>query len=186
VGIIHAAGESNGRESGHRDDPCDKYISARSQSAEDNVLSFHNGVDRSGKFTVPGLTWEHARSVHADRQFRGKVSGDVYAQPLHWRAYGASSSMLLVATETNRVDALDAVSGDTIWTRSLGTPVDHSLLRCGNIDPLGITGTPVIDESTGAIYLDADVAESSTLHHRVFALSWRFGSCCNVGRCGDA
>src|SRR5215471_9964194 len=151
-------------------------ISARSQSAEDNVLSFHNGVDRSGKFTVPGLTWEHARSVHADRQFRGKVSGDVYAQPLHWRAYGASSSMLLVATEADSVHALDAISGDTIWTRSLGTPVDHSLLRCGNIDPLGITGPPVIDESTGAIYLDADVAESSTPHHRVFALSLKDGS----------
>ena len=100
-------------------------ISARSQSAEDNVLSFHNGVDRSGKFTVPGLTWEHARSVHADRQFRGRVSGDVYAQPLYWRAYGASSSMLLVATEANSVHALDAISGEMIWTRSLGTPVDH-------------------------------------------------------------
>lgn len=151
-------------------------ISARSQSAEDNVLSFHNSLDRSGKFTVPALTWERARSVHADPQFRGKVSGEVYAQPLHWRAYGSRSSMLLVATETNNVHALDAISGDTIWTRSLGAPVDRSLLRCGNIDPLGITGTPVIDESTEAIYVDADVAESLTPHHRVFALSLRDGS----------
>jgi outer membrane protein assembly factor BamB len=151
-------------------------LSTWAQSAEDSVLSFHNSVDRSGKFTVPGLTWERARSVHADRQFRGQVTGAVYAQPLHWRAYGASSSMLLVATETNNVDALDAISGDPIWTRSLGRPVDHSLLRCGNIDPLGITGTPVVDESTGAIYLDADIEESSTPHHRVFALSLKDGS----------
>jgi len=151
-------------------------ISARSQSVEDSVLSFHNGVDRSGKFTVPGLTWERARSVHADPQFRAKVSGDVYAQPLHWRADGANASMLLVATEMDSVHALDAISGDEMWARSLGTPVDHSLLRCGNIDPLGVTGTPVIDGSTGAIYLDADVAESSAPHHRVFALSLKDGS----------
>jgi outer membrane protein assembly factor BamB len=151
-------------------------ISAWAQSAEDSVLSFHNSVDRSGKFTVPELTWERARSVHADRQFRAKVSGDVYAQPLHWRAYGAGSSMLLVATETNNVYALDAISGDELWARSLGAPVDRSLLRCGNINPLGVTGTPVIDESTGAIYLDADVEEFSAPHHRVFALSLKDGS----------
>jgi outer membrane protein assembly factor BamB len=151
-------------------------ISAWAQSAEDSVLSFHNSVDRSGRFTVPGLTWERARSVHADRKFRGKVSGDVYAQPLYWRAYGASSSMLLVATETNNVHALDAISGDEIWTRSLGAPVDHALLRCGNIDPLGVTGTPVIDESTGAIYLDAFIEASSAPRHRVFALSLKDGS----------
>lgn len=151
-------------------------ISAWAQSAEDSVLSFHNSVDRSGRFMVPELTWERARSVHADRQFRAKISGDVYAQPLHWREYGASSSMLLVATETNNVYALDAISGDALWTRSLGAPVHHSLLRCGNIDPLGVTGTPVIDESTGAIYLDAAVEESSAPHHRVFALSLKDGS----------
>jgi outer membrane protein assembly factor BamB len=151
-------------------------ISAWAQSAEDSVLSFHNSVDRSGKFTVPGLTWERARSVRADRQFRAKVSGDVYAQPLYWRAYGASSGMLLVATETNNVYALDAISGDELWARSLGAPVDRSLLRCGNISPLGITGTPVIDESSGAIYLDADVEESSAPHHRVFALSLKDGT----------
>jgi hypothetical protein len=151
-------------------------ISGWAQSAEDSVLSFHNSVDRTGKFTVPGLTFERARSVHADRQFRGKVSGDVYAQPLHWRAYGASSGMLLVATETNNVHALDAISGNEMWTRSLGAPVDRSLLRCGNIDPLGVTGTPVIDESTGAIYLDAFIEESSAPHHRVFALSLKDGS----------
>ena len=36
-----------------------------------------------------------------------------------------------------RTDYLDA---------RLGPPVALSALPCGNIDPLGITGTPVIDE----------------------------------------
>src|SRR5262249_41860322 len=43
-------------------------------------------------------------------------------------------------------------------------------------DPLGITGTPVIDEATQAIYLNAMVADSAGPHHRVFALSLKDGS----------
>ena len=47
---------------------------------------------------------------------------------------------------------------------------------CGNIDPLGITGTPVIDETTQAVYLDAMVGDASGAHHRVFALSLKDGA----------
>jgi hypothetical protein len=47
---------------------------------------------------------------------------------------------------------------------------------CGNIDPLGITGTPVIDEAAQAVYLDAMVADASGAHHRVFALSLKDGA----------
>ena len=42
-----------------------------------------------------------------------------------------------------------------MWQRNLGVPVPLPKLPCGNIDPLGITGTPVIDERSGALYLDA-------------------------------
>jgi len=84
--------------------------------------------------------------------------------------------MLLVATEENNVHALDATSGNAIWTRSLGKPVARSALRCGNINPLGITGTPVIDEAGGAIYLDANIADASSPRHRLFALSLKDGS----------
>ena len=51
-----------------------------------------------------------------------------------------------------------------------------SLLRCGNIDPIGITGTPVIDESTASIFLDAMVNGSSGPRHLVFGISLRDGS----------
>jgi hypothetical protein len=49
-------------------------------------------------------------------------------------------------------------------------------LPCGNIDPLGITGTPVIDPATGALYLDALVARQNRLAHLVYGLSLRDGS----------
>jgi PQQ enzyme repeat len=116
---------------------------------QDNVLTYHGSADRSGKFVVPGLTWQRAKSLHVDEKFHARFAGNVYAQPLYWRAPGSNIGMLLVATEDNTVQALDATTGDQIWTRSLGKPVPRAALRCGNIDPLGITGTPIIDEATG-------------------------------------
>jgi hypothetical protein len=84
--------------------------------------------------------------------------------------------MLLIATEDNKVQALDAATGELIWMRSLGRPVARSALRCGNINPLGVTGTPVIDAASEALYLDAVVEDSSSPHHRVFGLSLKDGA----------
>jgi hypothetical protein len=58
------------------------------QPNQDNVLTFHGGPDRSGNFTVPGLTWQRAKSLRMDEKFHPRVAGNVYAQPLHWRAAG--------------------------------------------------------------------------------------------------
>jgi hypothetical protein len=144
--------------------------------AQDNVLGYHGGADRSGNFTVPGLTWQRARSLHLDQAFQPRISGNVYAQPLFWRPPGSTSGRLLVATEDNNVYALEATTGHLIWARSLGKPVSRSALRCGNIDPLGITGTPVIDDATQSVYLDAAIADASGPRHRIFALSLKDGS----------
>jgi hypothetical protein len=152
---------------------------ARSQpqdQAQDNVLASRGGANRSGNFTVPGLTWERARSLHLDEAFQARIVGHVYAQPLFWRTPGSTSGRLLVATDDNNVYALDAITGSQIWTRSLGKPVPRSALRCGNIDPLGVTGTPVIDEATQSVYLDAAIADPSGPRHRIFALSLDDGS----------
>jgi outer membrane protein assembly factor BamB len=90
---------------------------------------------------MPGLTWEKARSVHADENFRARFQGHVYAQPLYVHG-SADAGMLVVATEDNGVHALDARTGGAIWTRSLA----RSMLPCGNLSPLGVTGTPMIGE----------------------------------------
>jgi hypothetical protein len=141
-----------------------------------SLLTYHGSPDRSGNFVVPALTWERARSVHLDPTFHPRISGHLYAQPLYWRPPGSASGQLLVATEDNNVYAIDAGSGRETWVRSLGRPVPLSRLECGNIDPLGITGTPVIDEATQAIYVAAMVDDAAGPHHRVFALSLKDGS----------
>src|SRR5271166_3058823 len=141
-----------------------------------SVLTYHGSADRNGNFVVPALTWERARNIHLDPSFHPRITGHLYAQPLYWRPRGSASGLLLTASEDNSVSAIDASSGREIWVRSLGRPVPLSTLPCGNIDPLGITGTPVIDEATQAIYVDAMVGDTAGPHHRVFALSLKDGS----------
>jgi hypothetical protein len=149
-----------------------------SPTAAQEVLEHHQNAARTGSFIVPSLTWERARNVHQDPNFHADVSGPVYAQPLYWRPPGGARALLLVATEQNLVYALDAETGATAWKVSLGAPVPHSSLPCGNIDPLGITGTPVIDARTQAVYLDALVKSGSagTSKHLIFGLSLKDGS----------
>ncbi|HZP79430.1 MAG TPA: hypothetical protein VFB45_25070 [Pseudolabrys sp.] len=142
----------------------------------EGVLSYHNAPDRSGHFIVPGLTAERARGLHLDTGFHAQVSGHVYAQPLFWRGGGASAGMLLVATEDNIVHALDGGDGHELWRRTLGPPVARAALGCGNISPLGITGTPVIDAAHETLYVSAAVNEEGRVHHRVFALSLKDGA----------
>jgi hypothetical protein len=144
--------------------------------ADYSVLTYHAHEDRSGNFVVPKLTWDRARSIRLDENFKAHVSGKIYAQPLYWRPPGTETAILLVATEDNVVYALDAKRGTEVWSRSLGTPVPLSALDCGNVDPVGITGTPVIDESTQTIYLDAGIYDSSGAHHQIFALALKDGS----------
>jgi len=151
-------------------------FSHRAAAREQSILTYHGDASRSGNFVVPALTWDKARSVHLDRTFDARVSGHLYAQPLYWRAPGSNTAMLLVATEDDIVQAFDAQTGKELWRRSVGRPVPRSSLPCGNIDPLGITGTPVIDPSTQAIYFDAAVQEASGPRHEVFGLSLKDGS----------
>lgn len=143
---------------------------------ERSILTYHGDASRSGNLVVPSLTWERVRSVHLDRAFDGRVSGHIYAQPLYWHGSESNRALLFVTTEDNIVQALDANTGKAVWQRSLGSPVPRSVLPCGNVNPLGITGTPVIDEATQALYVDAAIDDRSGPRHQIFALSLKDGS----------
>lgn len=86
-----------------------------------------------------GIRW----SAHLD--------GAVYGQPL------VVGDMVIAATENDTVYALDSSTGKTVWSRHLGTPVPQGDQHgCGDIFPLGITGTPVYDQSDGIVYAVAE------------------------------
>lgn len=144
-----------------------------------SVLEHHGNLLRSGLYVAPALTWEAAAHLHADPDFHADLAGPVYAQPLYWAgAPGADHGWLLVATEQNLVYALDSRTGAVTWRAALGPAVPRSSLPCGNIDPVGVTGTPAIDERSQAVYLDAMIRDKSSgePRHRIFALSLRDGS----------
>ncbi|GCE13653.1 outer membrane protein assembly factor BamB family protein [Tengunoibacter tsumagoiensis] len=85
------------------------------------------------------------------KDWMATLDGAVYAEPL------AVSGKLLVATESNSLYALDSTTGTVLWKTTVGAPVAQSTLPCGDIDPLGITGTPVYDDATGLLFAVAEV-----------------------------
>ena len=79
------------------------------------------------------------------------LDGEIYGEPL------VSSGRVYVATEDDTVYALSAATGAVVWSTHLGSPVPSADLPCGDITPtVGITGTPVIDQSRGEIFVVAD------------------------------
>ena len=94
--------------------------------------------------------------------WRANLDGAVYGQPL------LVGALVIAATENDSIYALDASTGRLLWRTHVGTPVPLADLPCGDIDPLGITGTPVYDASNGLVYA---VAETSGYHHVLFGLS---------------
>jgi outer membrane protein assembly factor BamB len=137
-----------------------------------SVITYHNAADRSGTYKVPGLTFAAAAKLHLDAAFHATISGNVYAQPLYWRPAGAKAGLLIVATESNLVYALNAGTGAQVWKTQVGTPVQSGTLPCGDIAPEGVTGTPVIDPASGRLYLDAMTIQPGNLpRHMIYALS---------------
>ncbi|HUY97577.1 MAG TPA: PQQ-binding-like beta-propeller repeat protein [Verrucomicrobiae bacterium] len=106
------------------------------------------------------------RLGHVRLSWLRQLDGAVYAEPL------VVGGLVIVATENDTVYALNSVDGGVAWRRHLGTPVPLSALPCGDINPLGITGTPAYDRATGLVYL---VAELTGSRHVLFALDARSG-----------
>jgi hypothetical protein len=138
-----------------------------------DVLQHHLHGNRDGAYIDPLFTREAAALLHRDLTFRAPLPGPTYAQPLYMDNGAGGRPTLFVVTEQNVVLALNAADGSTIWTRQLGMPVPLILMPCGVIDPLGITGTPVIDPDQRVLYVDAMTTpdDGTTKLHRVFALS---------------
>src|SRR5206468_7475387 len=96
------------------------------------------------------------------------LDGKVYAQPL------IAGDTVIVATEANSVYGLSRTTGAVVWRAALGPPVNGKSLPCGNIDPSGVTGTPVVDVGAGTVDVVAFLADGP--HHELFALDLATGA----------
>ena len=79
------------------------------------------------------------------------LDGEVYAEPLIY------NGLVYTATLNNTVYAINQTTGMTAWTQHLGTPQGGGWV-CGNVAPMGILGTPVIDAAANRIYAVAEIA----------------------------
>ena len=138
-------------------------------NASVNVTQHHNHDSRDGLFVDPIFTLNAAANLTRDANFNGTISGNVYAQPLYVENGPGGVSMVIVVTESNNVYALGATDGNVIWQRNLGTPVTSGL-PCGNISPLGITGTPVIHLPSRSLFFDAMI-DGATKKHFIYSLN---------------
>jgi outer membrane protein assembly factor BamB len=138
-----------------------------------NVTEYHNHDSRDGLYVDPTFTRAAAANLKRDLSFNGSISGNVYAQPLYIENGPGGKPMIIAVTESDNAYALDADDGSIIWQTNLGTPVPRSSLPCGNIDPLGITGTPIVDIPSRTLLLDAMTTPDSgaTKQHLLYSLN---------------
>ncbi len=147
-------------------------LSGAEAHAQVNVTQEHNNPSRDGVYIDAGFTLSAAANLARDLNFNGSISGNVYAQPLYIEG-GFNGPMIIAVTESNNVYALNPTTGTVIWQQNLGAPVPLSSLGCGNIDPVGITGTPVVDLASRALFIDAFTTPDggNTKKHLIFSLN---------------
>jgi outer membrane protein assembly factor BamB len=116
-----------------------------------NVTQYHNHASRDGLYIDSAFTQSAAANLTRDLNFDGTIVGNVYAQPLYIEG-GPNGPMIIAVTESNNVHALDAVNGTIIWQRNVGAPVPAADLNCTKFDPMGITGTPIVDLASRALF----------------------------------
>ncbi len=146
-------------------------------NAGDSVLQRQNDAKRDGLYIQPTLTKVKAAAMHRDTSLSATIQGNVYAQPLYVQNGPGGKGIFIVVTESNNVHAVSETDGSSVWTKNLGTPAGASGAGCGNIAPLGITGTPAIDLPSRTLFLSAVVGSATTIQtHQIHALSIDDGS----------
>lgn len=116
-----------------------------------DLTTYGYGNARSGTDTVdPNIASLSSAPVWDD-----SLGAAVYGQPL---VYDAT---VYVGTENDSIYAIGATTGKVLWRLLVGDAVSTSVIDtaptlsggCGDISPLGITGTPVIDTATNEMFV---------------------------------
>ena len=137
-------------------------------SGQVNVTQKNNNASRDGHYIDPAFTSGNAAKLVRDANFDGTIVGNVHAQPLYIEG-GPNGPMIIAVTASNNVYALNATTGMVIWQRNLGTPAPTGPCP-GNIQPIGIIGTPVVDLASRSLFLDA-VINGTPFKHFIYSLN---------------
>jgi len=118
-------------------------------------LQYHGNAARSGN--VAGLPAAGRLSIAWSRH----LGGAVYGQPL------VIGDTVVAATQADQVYGLLRSTGAVLWHTRVGTPLPLNRQPCGNVNPLGVTGTGIYDPQTELVYF---VAQDGRTVHRLTGL----------------
>src|SRR5271163_47223 len=155
-------------------------LGPRVANAQVNVTTQHNDIGRTGQnLNETILTTSNVNPTQFGKLFSQPVDGEVYAQPLYLSGItinGAVHNVVLVATEHDSVYAFDADTNGggnstPLWQASMLSPAHGATANATTVSAttvgtqdipveLGITGTPVIDPSTGTLYVVSNSFEN--------------------------
>ena len=148
--------------------------------AQVDVTTYHNDNSRTGANTrETTLTPANVNSTQFGRLFTVALDGTPYAQPLYLsnlEIANATHNVVFAETQHDSVYAIDANTGALYWQRSLipaggSTVSSGGDLNCGDIaTEVGITGTPVIDQANGTLYVVAKVKLQGVISQYLHAL----------------
>ena len=157
--------------------------------AQVSVVTYHNDVARTGQNTSE--TWLTPANVNKSRfgfRFSQPVDGFIVAQPLYLQNVsipGAGThNVVYVATLNDSVYAFDAdnntgSNASPLWHVNFSNPAAGITTASGTFLPCqsttgytqsGVISTPVIDPTTGTMYVVAKTNENGTVYHRLHAL----------------
>jgi uncharacterized membrane protein len=153
------------------------------------TFTYHNDNMRTGQNTGETvLTTSNVNHNQFGKLFAYPLDGIAFASPLYVESVnigGAYHNVVYVATEHDSVYAFDAdgLSNNPLWHVSFlsngVTPIPAcDTGECTDIPTeIGITGTPVIDKTTGTMYLVAATKENgSHYYQRLHALDIKTGA----------
>ena len=155
--------------------------------AQTSVTTWHyDNARTSANTTETVLTPSNVNSARFGRLATLPVDGYVVANPLYLpeckRSGTGVHNVVYVATLHDSVYAFDvnSTSSSPLWKTSIlnyspagATPVPASVKRVANTTgwtEVGIVSTPVIDPTTGTLYLVAETYENGSVVHRLHAL----------------
>jgi hypothetical protein len=163
--------------------------------AQLSVTTWRNDISRTGQnLNETILNPSNVNPTLFGKLFSQSVDGYVYAQPLYLQNVtisGVSHNVVFVATEHDSVYAFDADSNtgtnaNPLWFASMltsahgaaagATTVSSNDVGTDIIPEVGITGTPVIDPSSGTLYVVSATAEGTGFVQRLHALDVTSGA----------
>jgi len=144
---------------------------AGAPAGNQSVTERNKNPSRDGAFVQPTLTKAAAATMTMTSGFDATFTGTTFASPLYFENGPGGKGVFIAVTTGNDVFALDETTGAQVWMRNIGSSPQDSGAGCGNIHPIGIESTPVIDAASRTLFVAGAIGTATISRHEVHALS---------------